>query len=269
MDGIINFHKPVGITSARALYRVRGVTGQRKSGHAGTLDPGASGVLVLCLGKATKLVERVMDQPKVYRAIARLDITSESFDMDRPVSPVDIAEVPDAGRVREVCAAFEGVIQQVPPQISAVKIEGRPAYRRAASEPHMKLKARPAHVYWLHLHRFEWPELEFEMCCGRGTYVRALVRDIGEKLATGGCLADLSRTRVGPLRPGGCVAVRDHQEPCRGGRLPDHARDGAADVGPRSACHSGSPARRVARITRRYGSDGGAAFRVAAASRRP
>ena len=199
LDGIINFHKPVRITSARALYRVRGVTGQRKSGHAGTLDPGASGVLVLCLGRATKLVERVMDQPKVYRATARLDITSESFDMDRPARPVDVTEIPLRDRVVEACSAFEGEIEQMPPQISAVKVDGQPAYKRRGSEQPIELKARSVRVYWLVVHAYEWPTLDFEMCCGRGTYVRGLIRDLGVALGTGGCLTALERTHVGPF----------------------------------------------------------------------
>ncbi len=199
LDGIINFNKPTGITSAKALYRVRSITRQRKSGHAGTLDPGASGVLVLCLGKATKLVESVMDQPKVYRATARLDMTSESFDVDRPVVPVEVAESPTPEAVQAVCASFEGVIEQVPPQISAIKIGGRPAYKRVRQDQPVDLKARTVRIYWLHVHRYDWPEIDFETCCGRGTYVRSLIRDLGERLGTGGCLTSLVRRRVGPF----------------------------------------------------------------------
>lgn len=199
MDGIINLRKPAGITSAKALYRVRSITGQRKSGHAGALDPAATGVLVLCLGRATKLVESIMDQPKVYRASARLDVTSESFDSDRPTIAVEVSEPPAVDDVVEGFRFFEGRIEQVPPQISAVKVNGRPAYKRKASEPPLPLKPRPAMVYWTHLHRYEWPTLEFELCCGRGTYVRALIRDLGRRLHTGGCLTALSRTQVGPF----------------------------------------------------------------------
>lgn len=199
LSGIINLDKPAGITSAKALYRVRSITQQRKSGHAGTLDPGASGVLVLCLGKATKLVESIMDQPKVYRATARLDVTSESYDSDRPLIPVDVTRIPSAEEVLAACPAFEGVIQQEPPAISAIKVGGLPAYKRAAQGQPPKLAARPVTVYWLHVHAYEWPNLDFEMCCGRGTYVRSLIRDLGERLGTGGCLTSLARTRVGPF----------------------------------------------------------------------
>ena len=199
MDGIINFHKPVGITSAKTLYRVRKITGVRKSGHAGTLDPAADGVLVLCLGRATKLTEMLMDQPKVYRAVARLDVTSESFDADRPLQPVEVAAVPDSEQVARACRKLEGVISQVPPAVSALKVGGRPAYKleRAGQAP--VLSARNVHVHWLCVHRYEWPEIEFELACGRGTYVRALIRDLGQALGTGGCLTALTRTAVGPF----------------------------------------------------------------------
>ncbi len=199
MDGVINLNKPTGITSAKALYRVRYITGQRKSGHAGTLDPGASGVLILCMGRATKLVEAIMDQPKVYRAAARLDVTSESFDSDRPLAPVDVANVPTAQDVRAACQSFEGTIEQVPPKISAIKVGGTPAYKRTRRDPPIELKARSVRIYWLHIHAYNWPEIDFEMCCGRGTYVRSIIRDLGEKLGTGGCLTSLVRRRIGPF----------------------------------------------------------------------
>lgn len=199
LDGIIVLNKPVGITSAKALYRVRSITRQRKSGHAGTLDPAATGVLVLCLGRATKLVERIMDQPKVYRATGRLDVTSASLDGDRPLEPVEIAREPTADQVREVCAALTGVIEQVPPRFSAVKVGGVPAYKRAAKGQDMALAARPARIYWFHIRGYAWPSIDFEVCCGRGTYIRSLIRDLGAGLGTGGCLMSLIRTRVGPF----------------------------------------------------------------------
>ena len=200
MDGIIDFNKPTGITSAKALYRVRKITGVRKSGHAGTLDPGADGVLVLCLGKATKLVETLMDQPKVYRAAARLDVTSESFDSDRPLVEVPVATPPDEAAIREACRRFEGVIEQVPPVISAVKVGGRPAYKRNRAGETVELRSRRVQVHWLQVTGYDWPVLEFELACGRGTYVRALIRDLGAALQTGGCLTGLARTAVGPFR---------------------------------------------------------------------
>ncbi len=197
--GLIILNKPVGITSAKALYRVRQLTGVRKSGHAGTLDPGASGVLILCLGRATRLVESLMGQPKVYRASARLDVTSSSFDSDRPLVDVPVAAPPERAALEAACRSLEGSSLQVPPAVSALKVGGRPAYRleRAGKPP--ELAARPVQIYWLHVHGYTWPHLEFEMACGRGTYVRGVIRDLGLALRTGGCLTGLARNAVGPF----------------------------------------------------------------------
>lgn len=202
-------NKPVGITSAKALYRVRKITRMRKSGHAGTLDPAADGVLVLCLGKATKLVESIMDQPKVYRAWARLDVTSKSHDSDSPLEAVPSAEPPSLGRLREVLHSFEGRLEQVPPVVSALKIGGQPAYKLARKGQTPELKARMVTIYWLLLHAYDWPVVEFEMCCGRGTYVRALIRDLGVRLGTGGCLTGLTRKAVGPFALEEAVTFQD------------------------------------------------------------
>jgi len=198
-DGVINLHKPVGITSAKALYRVRRITGIRKSGHAGTLDPAAQGVLLLCLGKATRLTESIMDLPKVYRATARLDRTSDSFDSDGDTVSVPVQQIPSPDAVSSALSAFEGTIEQTPPAISAVKIGGVPAYKLARQGKTPKLRSRRAHIYWIALHTFDWPVIGFELACGRGTYVRSLIRDLGVRLETGGCLTSLVRTAVGPF----------------------------------------------------------------------
>lgn len=198
-EGIINLNKPPGLTSAKALYKVRSICRQRKSGHAGTLDPAASGVLVLCLGRATKLVERIMDQPKIYQATARLDVVSDSFDLERPVESVTVADPPSTGEILDACRSFEGLIEQVPPPTSAVKIAGQPAYKRAHRGLAVELAARSVRIYWVRLHHYKWPALDFEMCTGRGTYVRSFIRDLGARLKTGGCLTSLVRTRVGPF----------------------------------------------------------------------
>ena len=207
--GIVTLNKPTGITSAKALYRVRKITQVRKSGHAGALDPAADGVLVLCLGKATRLVESIMDQPKVYRAAARLDVTSESYDSDSPLVPVDTAEPPTPEQLGDALTSFEGRIEQVPPAISAIKVGGRASYKLARTGQAPQLDARPVMVHWLHLRAYAWPVVEFEMCCGRGTYVRALIRDLGRRLGTGGCLTALTRTAVGPFTLDGGVTFEE------------------------------------------------------------
>lgn len=199
MDGLINLYKPLGVTSTQALYEARKITGQRKSGHAGTLDPLAEGVLILCLGRGTKLVEKLMDQPKVYRTVCRLDVTSTSFDFETERVPVPVAEPPTRARLDEVLQGFVGEISQVPPLTSAVKVRGRPAYRFARQGEHVALDARQVRIYGIEVCRYAWPELEVEVTCGRGTYIRALVRDLAVALGTGGCLAGLTRSAVGPF----------------------------------------------------------------------
>jgi tRNA pseudouridine55 synthase len=200
LHGLINLDKPAGLTSAKAVYRIRSITRQRKSGHAGALDPAATGVLLICLGKATKLVERLMGLSKTYQATARLDITSESFDADRPLVPVEVTAVPSPDAVLAACQCFIGEIEQIPPRISALKVGGVPAYRRAARGQELELPARRVRIDQIEILRYEWPNLDFEVQCGRGTYIRALIRDIGQRLNTAGCLTSLRRTRIGPFR---------------------------------------------------------------------
>lgn len=199
VDGLINLNKPVGITSAKALYRVRKITGVRKSGHTGTLDPLAEGVLVLCLGRATKLVEKIMSLPKVYRATARLDVTSVTLDAEAEQRPVPVERPPELKQVQDELHRLEGCIQQTPPAISAIKIGGVPAYKIARSGKTPKLAPRSVQIHWIKLHSYAWPMVDIEIACGRGTYVRSLVRDLGERLGVGGCLAHLSRLAVGPF----------------------------------------------------------------------
>lgn len=206
-DGLLNLNKPPGISSGKALDRVRGITGVRKSGHSGTLDPLASGVLVICMGRGTKLVEKLMDQPKRYTAVARLDVTSASHDAETAFEPVAVVSPPSRDEVLAALKEFEGDIEQVPPIFSALKIDGRCAYTLARNNKAVELKARRVRVYWLHLRRYEWPEVEFEMCCGRGTYVRSLVRDLGLRLGAGGCLKKLDRVAVGPYHIDGAVTL--------------------------------------------------------------
>lgn len=200
MDGIINFYKPLGLTSAKALDGVRRIIGPCKSGHAGALDPLADGVLVLCLGRATKLVEALMDQPKLYRAVAALDITSPSFDAEQVATSVPVECPPDLERLLEVLRSFVGTSAQLPPATSALKVRGQPAYKLSRAGRPPALEPRPIRIYWTHLHEYSWPRLDFELACGRGTYVRALIRDIGLRLGTGGCLTALTRRAVGPFR---------------------------------------------------------------------
>lgn len=207
MDGLINLNKPTGVTSAAALEAVRRALGAPKSGHAGTLDPLAEGVLLICLGRATKLVEALMDLPKIYRTTIALDRTNDTYDLEHPTVPVPIDVPPTMEEVRAGLQSFEGLVQQTPPASSAVKVGGRPAYRLSRAGRPPTLSPRPVRIYWLHLLRYTWPELECEVACGRGTYIRALARDIGLQLRTGACVTRLARRAVGPFHVDDAVAL--------------------------------------------------------------
>lgn len=210
-DGLLNLHKPTGITSAKALYKVRSLTGVRKSGHAGTLDPGADGVLLLCMGKATKRVEILMDLPKTYRAAGRLDVTSKSLDSDSPHEAVHIGDIPSAEQVHRAAEEFVGAIEQVPPAVSALKVHGIRAYKIARSGSEVTLEPRSVQIYAMNITQYEWPEINFEVACGRGTYIRAIIRDLGHKLGTGGCLTALTRSAVGPFKLENATSLQDLQ----------------------------------------------------------
>lgn len=212
MDGVLNLNKPAGISSAAAVTKVkrllpRGV----KIGHAGTLDPFATGVLLLLIGKATKLCENLMDQPKQYEAMIKLGATTETLD---PTSE-EIADAQAKPVVKEkvetVLKGFVGQIRQKPPVYSALKIAGKAAYARARDGEEVELEARLVSVYGIELMNYQWPSVEIRVDCGRGTYIRSLARDIGEALGTTGYLTALKRTAVGKFRIGDALTLESVQ----------------------------------------------------------
>ena len=198
-DGLLNFYKPGGITSARALDRVRALTGLRKSGHAGTLDPSADGVLLICFGRATRRVEQLMTLPKTYRATGRLDATSPTLDADSPLTSVVVQSPPTLEQILNFTQRMIGEIDQMPPQVSALKVNGVPAYRLARKGQTVDLKPRRIQIDEWTITRYDWPEIDFVVRCGRGTYIRAMIRDLGQSLGTGGILTRLTRVAIGPF----------------------------------------------------------------------
>ena len=160
-DGLLNFRKPTGITSAKALYKVRAMTQVRKSGHAGTLDPAADGVLLLCMGKGTKRVERLMNLPKVYHAIGRLDVTSHSFDSDSPHEAVEVQRIPSRDEVLRAAAHLQAAREQVPPAVSAIKVRGVRSYKLARRGQAATLKPRAVRIDRLAVLRYECREVTY------------------------------------------------------------------------------------------------------------
>ncbi len=201
LAGIIPLDKPAGISSAAAVARVKRLLPRgTKIGHAGTLDPFATGVLVLLVGRATRLAETVMSQPKQYEAQIELGATTETLDPTSPRIVTAGAVAPSLEAVRAVVPRFIGRILQTPPAYSALKIGGHSAYKLARRGLAPRLEARPVHVYDLQILDYQWPALRIRVDCGRGAYVRCLARDIGEALGVGGYLTALRRTRVGEFR---------------------------------------------------------------------
>jgi tRNA pseudouridine55 synthase len=199
ISGIFNIDKPAGRTSFQVVSLVRRLSGVRRVGHAGTLDPSATGVLVVCLGQATRLSEYMMEAPKVYRAEVRLGITTDTLDATgTPLSQADPSNV-DRRQVEEALTAFVGEIDQVPPMFSALKYNGEPLYRYARAQKQVERQARRVTIHRLQLLAFQPPLATIEVECGKGTYIRALAHDLGQQLGCGAHLAALARLRVGPF----------------------------------------------------------------------
>lgn len=206
-DGAVNLYKPTGRSSAHYVYRLRRIFGVRKIGHAGTLDPFADGVLLGCVGRATKLVERLMALRKHYRTTLRLGVTNETFDPERPFEPVNDAVVPTEEAIREFLNAMTGTIDQVPPAFSAVRVGGVQSYERARKGRSIELAARPVRIDRMELISYAWPHCVIDIDCGRGTYIRAIARDLGAALGCGAVCETLTRTAVGPFRSDSAVRL--------------------------------------------------------------
>lgn len=198
-SGILVVDKPLGATSFDIVRRIRRAAGEKRVGHAGTLDPAATGVLLVLLGQATRITEYLMDMPKTYRGTVRLGVTTSTYDSEGEITREADASAITEDVLRDALATFVGEIEQVPPAHSAVKIDGERAYHRARRGEDVAMKPRPATIYRIDLTRFEPPTAQIEVECARGTYIRSLAHDLGEKLGCGAHLASLVRTRVGPF----------------------------------------------------------------------
>lgn len=199
-DGILVLDKPAGITSRDAVDRAaRWFPRRTRIGHTGTLDPLATGVLVLCLGSATRLTEYVQRMSKTYRSLFRLGATSDTDDADGEITPS--RDAGDLGRKKldAALASFAGTIEQVPPAYSAAKVAGRRAYALARKGEEVSLTPRSVRIDRIEVLRYAYPELEVEVWCGKGTYIRSLARDLGAKLGCGAYVQQLRRTRLGPF----------------------------------------------------------------------
>ena len=195
MNGILNVYKEPGFTSHDVVAKLRGICKQKKIGHTGTLDPEASGVLPVCLGNATKLCDLLTDKDKEYRAVLLLGVETDTQDTTGQI----LAEKEvNAGEedVRSAILSFVGPYDQIPPMYSALKVNGKKLYELAREGQEVERKARRITIHEIRILEINLPEVKLEVTCSKGTYIRTLCHDIGQKLGCGGCMKELLRTRV-------------------------------------------------------------------------
>lgn len=207
-SGILNVAKPPGMSSRQAVDLVKRLVRPAKLGHAGTLDPLATGVLVVCIGKATRLIEFVQQMAKRYRATFLLGRTSPTEDIEGEVTELSDPPVVSRDEIERACRRFVGTIEQRPPAFSALKIAGQRAYALARAGKAVELASRPVTIYGLTVVAYEYPQLILDVQCGAGTYVRSLGRDLAESLGTGAVMSELARTEIGPFHLDSAVDPR-------------------------------------------------------------
>lgn len=220
-SGILNVDKPQGSTSFQVVAMVRRLSGVKKVGHAGTLDPIATGVLLVCLGQAVRVSEYLIELPKTYRATVRLGVATDTYDATgEPVFEGD-AETVDEEGLGAALTALQRQGEQVPPAYSAVKVGGTPAHRLARAGRPVSLRPRKAVIDRIDLLSFRTPLVEIEVECGKGTYIRTLADDLGSLLGCGAHLEELRRTAVGPFEAEDAVSVERLQVALEDGGWPE------------------------------------------------
>lgn len=221
LNGFLVIDKPAGITSREAANIVQTWFPKIKLGHAGTLDPAATGVLVMGIGStATRLIEYVQDQEKVYQTTFRFGGTSTTDDAEGIITPqIDVA-VPDEGQVQTALKKFMGIISQTPPAYSAAKVQGERAHTKARRGEDVILQPRAVAVHEIRWIRYQYPDLELEIRCSKGTYIRSIARDLGEALGVGGYVQQLRRTRIGQLTSEQAIPLTSTLEEAQRALLP-------------------------------------------------
>ncbi len=201
VHGFLNLYKPAGMTSMEALRRVKRIAGQRKKvGHAGTLDPLAEGVLPICFGQATRLMEQVVSGRKRYRMTVRLGAQSTTYDAEGEIEEVATPGALTRGDIATALVRFVGTIEQVPPMYSAIKVDGRRLYELARAGKEIDRKPRQVKIHAIRIDEIDLPLLRLTVDCGRGTYLRSIAHDLGRMLGVGGYVTDLTRLSCGKFK---------------------------------------------------------------------
>jgi tRNA pseudouridine55 synthase len=221
LHGLLVIDKPGGMTSRAVVDGVkRWFPRGTRIGHTGTLDPLATGVLVVCIGVATRLAEYVQDMPKTYRAGLRLGARSDTDDQEGTITDMEVEHAPDEQTVLNALRTFLGESDQTPPNYSAARVSGRRAYDLARRGRAVTLEARKVAIYEIDLVRFAYPQVEIVVRCGKGTYIRSLARDLGDMLGCGALIETLRRTRVGPFKEEDAVLLDTEGADARDRLLP-------------------------------------------------
>ena len=208
--GVLNVYKPTGVTSRDVVNSVQRIIRPTKCGHAGTLDPMATGVLLIGIGPATRLITMLQDGAKTYVAEFVLGQTSDTDDSTGKVEHLPTpAELPTWKVINSGLQSMTGVVSQVPPNFSAVHVDGQRAYALARRGEAVELAPKNVEIHSIRLLSYEWPRLELEILCGSGTYIRSIARDLGQLLGCGGLMSRLERTRVGPFGSGEAIPAGD------------------------------------------------------------
>ena len=219
---MLNIYKEKGYTSHDVVARLRRIVGQKKIGHTGTLDPEAEGVLPVCLGKATKLCDLLTDKDKTYEAVLLLGISTDTQDTTGKIleekNTADLREE----AVREVVLSFEGEYDQIPPMFSALKVGGKKLYVLARDGKEVERKPRHVQIYRIRILQIDLPRVRMEVTCSKGTYIRTLCHDIGEKLGCGGCMESLLRTRVERFGVAESLRISEVEQLMDEGTLQEH-----------------------------------------------
>jgi tRNA pseudouridine55 synthase len=217
LDGILNIDKPAGKTSFSVVAMVKRLTGERHAGHAGTLDPDATGVLPVCLGRGTRIIEFLMDTTKIYRAQIEFGKATDTYDGSGKITRQEDPSGIDITRLEKALESFRGTIQQTPPMYSAIKHKGQPLYKLARAGIDVERKSRTVKIHRLELISWQPPEVTLDIECSKGTYIRSLAHDMGQALGCGAYLKSLIRTRCGIFDIKDAISLSQLEEACRRG----------------------------------------------------
>jgi len=217
VDGILNVNKPWGKTSFNVVALVKRLTGERRVGHAGTLDPIATGVLPICLGQGTRIIEFLADATKTYRAQIELGVATDTYDASGKITQKEDPSGISREQLESALVSFRGLTQQTPPMYSAVKHQGQRLYELARAGIEVERKSRPTQIYHLEIIDWQSPVVTVDVECGKGTYIRSLAHDLGQSLGCGANLKSLIRLSYGPFDIKTAVSVPQLEDAFRYG----------------------------------------------------